>query len=351
MSGPLRRVLFVLGEHGLGKTTTMTAAVNARHGEPVVLDPDRLVNANGTRTAAPPCHGYGARDERGRLPVVEVYRLRFAEASPTQVMTADRDAQTYVASRHAEAETSCLVAHRAWNKLLPRWLSVAAACGWEVHAVMLSNPELAQQRRLRRYALRLALDTPLRRSFRCLTSGWGRAVGAQMYDMAGLRGMLIGRAVDSVGRDRAETLALYAQAEAAPGVRVHIVDVAAGDSPATVAGRVAAATGMADVLGPAAETPVAAADDDPVAAIPLYDARASAVGDPSVVSDPARRDDLILHGLGMMLDAHDDGLLPASPDDLAVLVAAYDELAAVVDERASFAGPSITPGVAAGGAG
>lgn len=129
------RLLYLIGEPGIGKTTAMAAFTKRWSVLGELSDPGRVLLADG----------------RGAIEAVELGRRRPGGFSGTDAlaMNAITGAEQYLLTGQAHAETPLLLAEgaRLANR---RFLSAAVATGWKTHLVYLHGPDLAAQRRAQR---------------------------------------------------------------------------------------------------------------------------------------------------------------------------------------------------------
>lgn len=153
------RLLYLIGEPGVGKTTTMAAYTARWRTLGALADPGRIL--------------YG--EPLGLIAAVELGLRRPGGFCGTDAlaMNAVVGAERYVLCGRAAAETPLLLGEgaRLANR---RFLTAATAAGWDVHLVLLSGPDLAAERRKTRgtvqnpswvrgaatRAIRLAQDPP-----------------------------------------------------------------------------------------------------------------------------------------------------------------------------------------------
>lgn len=268
------RVLYLAGETGLGKTTTIKTLTSSRYAYRNELSPRRFDQAyraqveeesgpgnwDHIKPSIPSCYGYTddleASRDTGRWPVVDL--------SPPGLRVEGRDnwgrprgfrsgrylgpwvvpedareewvaTELWLRKGFAASETSCIVSHRfSVRTTTPPWFRVAAECGWDVHLVVMFNRELARQRRQERLAkLSLPVHTIGRMAFDPLHSAQKMKTWA-----------------DDEGEDYRETERLLETADAEDGVTAHRLDVGPDDTPGDVASKVAEFAGLSDVLGP-----------------------------------------------------------------------------------------------------
>jgi len=131
---PSPRLLYLIGEPGIGKTTAMGALTAP------------LVNL-GLLDRPPPVRTvYGNR--AGEVVAVELGRRRRNGFGGTDALAMNiiDVAERYLTSGRAAAETPLLLAEgaRLANR---RFLSTAMAAGWEVHLALMADTQLAARRR------------------------------------------------------------------------------------------------------------------------------------------------------------------------------------------------------------
>ncbi len=125
------KLIYLIGEPGVGKTTTMAAITDQWRVLGELPDPGRTL--------------FGLPN--GEITAVEIGRRRPGGFSGTDAlpMSVINQAEPYVRGK-AATETGLLLAEgaRLANK---RFLGAAVAAGWQVHLVHLTDPEVAAARR------------------------------------------------------------------------------------------------------------------------------------------------------------------------------------------------------------
>uniref|UniRef100_UPI003F4963E3 P-loop-containing protein n=1 Tax=Pseudonocardia sp. CA-138482 TaxID=3240023 RepID=UPI003F4963E3 len=127
-----RRLIYLVGEPGVGKTTTMAALTSPLNRLGVLRQPTRTLYT----------------DRLGLILAVELGRRRSNGYGGTDAlsMSVMGMAERYLLSGQAATETNLLLAEGA-RLACTRFLSAAVAADWETHLVHLVGPALAAARR------------------------------------------------------------------------------------------------------------------------------------------------------------------------------------------------------------